>query len=92
MSHRAAMRAIDNLSEGQPRTRHGTRGVFRRHMGLQQAEEPTFDADLRELEHKVAQQGSKGSAMDILMPLMSPANHHSAAGLMATRLYRQLLA
>ena len=92
MSHRAAMRAIDNLSEGQPRTTHGTRGVFRRHMGLQQAEEPTFDADLRELEHKVAQQGSKGSAMDILIPLMSPANHHSAAGLMATRLYRQLLA
>jgi hypothetical protein len=28
----------------------------------------------------------------MLIPLMSPAHHHSAAGLMATRLYKQLLA
>jgi cobyrinic acid a,c-diamide synthase len=68
------------------------RGVFRRHLGLRQAEKQHFDADLRALEQAVAEQGSKGSAMDMLIPLMSPANHHSAAGLMATRLYRQLLA
>lgn len=93
MSHRAAMRTLDTLSETPPRTSPATaRGVFRRHLGLQQPEDPHVDADLRALEQTVAQQGSKGSAMDILIPLMSPASHHSAAGLMATRLYRQLLA
>lgn len=93
MSHRAAMRSIDTLADARLRTAHpGLRGVFRRHLGLEQPEEQHIDMDLRALEQTVAQQGSKGSAMDILIPLMSPANHHSAAGLMATRLYRQLLA
>ena len=93
MTHRAAMRTLDTLSETQPRpSQPGVRGVFRRHLGLRQGEEQHFDADLRALEQAVAEQGSKSSAMDMLIPLMSPANHHSAAGLMATRLYRQLLA
>ena len=93
MTHRAAMRSIETLAEAQPRqVRAGVRGVFRRHLGLQQPEEQNFDLDLRALEQKVAEQGSKGSAMDMLIPLMSPAHHHSAAGLMATRLYKQLLA
>lgn len=93
MTHRAAMRSIETLAEAQPRpARAGVRGVFRRHLGLQQPEEQNVDMDLRALEQKVAEQGSKGSAMDMLIPLMSPAHHHSAAGLMATRLYRQLLA
>ena len=93
MSHRAAMRSIETLADAQPRpSPAGNRGVFRRHLGLPQAQEQHVDMDLRALEQTVAEQGSKGSAMDILIPLMSPANHHSAAGLMATRLYRQLLA
>ncbi|MGK5023412.1 iron-containing redox enzyme family protein [Janthinobacterium sp. RB2R34] len=93
MSHRAAMRSLDTLAQAQPRPSHsGARGVFRRHMGLPQAQEQHIDMELRALEQAVAEQGSKGSAMDILIPLMSPAYHHSAAGLMATRLYKQLLA
>jgi hypothetical protein len=35
--------------------------------------------------------GNKQAAMRLLHSLMTPANHHTASGLMATRLFGQLM-
>ena len=42
-------------------------------------------------EQRLAACANRDDAMRLLIPLMSPAHHHSAAGLMATRIYRKLL-
>jgi len=47
--------------------------------------------ELRELEEKVASSEGKSEAMAMLAQLMSPSVHHTAIGLMATRMYSQLL-
>lgn len=48
-------------------------------------------SELALLERQLADSGDKAAAMALLIPLMSPAHHHSAAGLMATRIYSKLL-
>ena len=53
------------------------------------ATEPGND-QLRHLEQAVAGAHSKADAMDLLVACMSPARHHSAAGLMATRMFVRL--
>ena len=45
--------------------------------------------DLRRLEAQLAS-SNRDQAMETLIPLMSPALHHSPAGLMATRMFRRL--
>jgi len=95
ISFRARQRALETLgastaarpNAGKPR------GVIRHHP----AHEADIDAgdggsELRRLEQQLAAAGSKPAAMSMLIELMSPARHHSAAGLMATRVFRQLLA
>ncbi|MEO5935282.1 MAG: iron-containing redox enzyme family protein, partial [Duganella sp.] len=47
--------------------------------------------ELRQLELRVAAMGNKQAAMRLLQSLMTPARHHGAVGLMATRLFRQLI-
>ena len=50
-----------------------------------------FDDENRELEKRLASSKSAAEMMQTLIELMSPANHHSASGLKATRLFNGLL-
>ncbi|MET0265290.1 MAG: iron-containing redox enzyme family protein [Duganella sp.] len=101
ISFRARQRALDTLAAGSdpgtaPNMRehaHRPRGVIRHHP----AHETELDAgdgasELRRLEQRVAAAGSKTAAMQMLIPYLAPARHYSASGLMATRIFRQLLA
>ena len=88
LSHRARQRTLDNL--GQHADRSGNfpeRGLIRRRA----ARDTGSESELALLEQRVASCAGKGEAMALLLELMTPAEHHSAAGLMATRMYSQLL-
>jgi hypothetical protein len=88
LSHRARQRTLDNL--GQHADRSGNfpeRGLIRR----RPARDTSSESELALLEQRVASAAGKGEAMSLLLELMTPARHHSAAGLMATRMYSQLL-
>ncbi|MEP6606266.1 MAG: iron-containing redox enzyme family protein, partial [Nitrosospira sp.] len=50
-----------------------------------------FNMELRLLEEQLADFTSKRAAMAFLAKLMSPMNHHTAQGLMATRIFTTLL-
>jgi len=87
LSHRARQRTLDNL--GQHADRSGNfpeRGLIRR-----RAANTASESELALLEQQVASSAGKGEAMALLLELMTPSQHHSAAGLMATRMYSQLL-
>lgn len=86
LSHRARQRTLDNL--GQNLDRGGAfpeRGLIRRHARV---EEP--DNELALLEQQVAAASGKQEAMARLARLMSPETHHTAVGLMATRMFTRL--
>jgi len=88
LSHRARQRTLDNL--GQHADRSGNfpeRGLIRRNASRDSGSEN----ELALLEQRVAEAAGKGEAMALLLELMAPDQHHSAAGLMATRMYSQLL-
>jgi hypothetical protein len=87
LSHRARQRTLDTLNQHAGRSGYPERGLIRRHAGggIQ------GDSELRELEEKVAASAGKPEAMAMLARLMSPSVHHTAIGLMATRMYSQLL-
>jgi len=51
-----------------------------------------FDAETRDLERTLALSHSQTDTMETLISLMSPALHHSAAGLKATRIFNDVLA
>lgn len=86
LTWRARQRTLDNLGEHADRSAHfPERGLIRRHPRL---EAP--DNELRLLEEKVAGAAGKQEAMELLGALMSPEVHHTAAGLMATRMYTRL--
>lgn len=65
------------------------RGLFRS-MPRQVGSEGTFDSELRRLEQQLAALPDKRSLMTALISLMSPAQHHTPAGLMATRMFGQV--
>ncbi|MES2741964.1 MAG: iron-containing redox enzyme family protein [Pseudomonadota bacterium] len=91
LSFRARQRALDALAQPQPHPRRGSvRQLIRHHPKPDQAPPGEAALALRQLESRVAAQGSKAAAMTLLTSLMSPADHHHAAGLMATRMYCQL--
>jgi hypothetical protein len=87
ISHRARQRALDNLGQQAPRGPYPERGLIRRHAH----EDENNDNELRQIEARVAAAGGKQEAMDMLAELMSPALHHTPAGLMATRMFARLL-
>ncbi len=58
---------------------------------VSKASEDDFDEELRLLQRNVMQASSKQDAMSLLIDLMGPATHHTPAGLMATRMFSQLL-
>jgi hypothetical protein len=51
-----------------------------------------FRFELRDLEEKLATASSREEMAAILLPLLSPARHHTPQGLMATRIFSQLVA
>lgn len=90
LSHRARQRTLDNLAENAGRSGlHPERGLIRRHGNG--ADQAGGASELRELEQRIAGADGKDGAMAALVALMSPSAHHSAAGLMATRMYARLL-
>ena len=92
-SFRARQRALDTLGlHHSPRT-GAARGIIRHHAAHADggANDDGAIGELRQLELQVAAMGNKQAAMRLLRSLMTPARHHSAAGLMATRLFRQLI-
>ena len=88
LTHRARQRTMDNLGQHQDRSSSfPERGLIRRRA----ARDTESDNELGLLEQRVAAAAGKQEAMALLGELMSPAHHHSAAGLMATRMYTKLL-
>jgi len=86
MTWRARQRTLDNLGQQEDRTAaFPERGLIRRHPRL---EAP--DNELRLLEEQVAGAAGKQEAMELLTKLLSPEIHHTAVGLMATRMYTRL--
>lgn len=89
-SFRARQRAQEIVAA--PRTApHAMRTLIRYpYQGLA-GEHAAEDDQLRALEQAVALAPTKADAMNLLIEQMSPARHHSAAGLMATRMFVRLL-
>jgi hypothetical protein len=89
LSYRARQRTLDNLGQNAARGgKQPERGLIRRH--AVDREEPC-DNELGLLEQRVAGASGKQDAMEMLGELMAPHIHHSAVGLMATRMYSRLL-
>jgi len=90
LSHRARQRTLDTLNQHAERSNYPERGLIRRRRTGSDAG-AAGDTELRQLEQKVAAAAGKPEAMAMLARLMSPTVHHTAIGLMATRMYSQLL-
>jgi hypothetical protein len=88
LSHRARQRTLDTLNQHAERGAYPERGLIRRRRN---GADSAGDSELRQLEQNVAAAAGKPEAMAMLARLMSPAVHHTAIGLMATRMYSQLL-
>jgi hypothetical protein len=88
LTYRARQRTLDNLGQHAERSsQFPERGLIRR----RPARDTESANELGLLEQRVAAAAGKSEAMALLLALMTPAQHHSAAGLMATRMYTQLL-
>jgi hypothetical protein len=88
LTARARQRTLDTLSQNADRSKaFPVRGLIRRHPNLNDGDSGN---ELRLLEQQVAGASGKGEAMAILGRLLSPEIHHTAVGLMATRMYTQL--
>jgi hypothetical protein len=90
-SHRAMQRAAGALG-GTPRRVRETaeRGIIRHRFPDDEHAWEAIACELRLLEAKLAASSSKEEAIAMLTALMSPARHHSSAGLMATRVFSRL--
>lgn len=90
-SFRARQRALEPLSAPDARP-HPPRTLIRYPYAGLAGEHAAQSDQLRSLEQAVAMAPTKADAMALLIEQMSPARHHSAAGLMATRMFTRLLA
>ena len=90
-SFRASQRALAPLPAPDAHS-HPPRPLIRYRYQVQDSEHATGDDLLRSLEQAVALAPTKADAMTLLIEQMSPARHHGAAGLMATRMFVGLLA
>jgi hypothetical protein len=84
-SFRARQRSLDTLGMHHTPRRGPPRGIVRHHS------DDNNDGPMRQLEEKIATLGSKQAAMQLLQGFMTPDQHHRPLGLMATRMYRQLI-
>lgn len=96
LSYRARQRLMDTLEPSIRGRQHNgmTRSIIRDHYShahLAGEQRDDFNADLRLLEERLANLPSKSAAMALLTEFMSPTTHHTAPGLMATRIFTQLL-
>jgi hypothetical protein len=87
LSHRARQRMLANVGQLSRDGEHPMRGLIRRRPDQMGA----GVSELHLLEEQIAALPGKQQAMALLASLMAPATHHSAVGLMATRMYSQLL-
>jgi hypothetical protein len=85
-SFRARQRSLDSLGLNHKLRQGAPRGIVRHHA------DDNDGSPLRQLEQQIATLGDKQAAVQLLQELMTPAQHHRPLGLMATRLYRQLIA
>ena len=90
-SFRARQRALEPLTAPDVRA-HPQRTLIRYPYAGLAGEHAAESDSLRSLEQAVALAPTKADAMALLIEQMSPARHHSAAGLMATRMFTRLLA
>ena len=92
-THRALQRAASAL-EGPPRRirESAERGLIRHRFPDDEHAWEAIACELRLLEAKLAASESKEEAIAMLTALMSPASHHTSAGLMATRIFSKLFA
>ncbi|WP_426100259.1 iron-containing redox enzyme family protein [Massilia sp. TSP1-1-2] len=93
-SFRARKRALEPLAAPGARSHasHPPRTLIRYPYAGLSGEHAAESDQLRSLERAVAMASTKADAMALLIEQMSPARHHSAAGLMATRMFARLLA
>lgn len=88
-SFRAQRRSVEDDGAAARTSARRPRGLIRRRY----PDDPLQweGCELQQLEAQLAA-SSRADAMQILIPLMSPERHHSATGLMATRMFRRLYA
>lgn len=96
LTYKARRRLLDMLEQDVRGKQHGgmARSVIREHFsqpGDAAKHQDDFNMELRLLEEKLAGVSSKDAAMALLTRLMSPVHHHTAPGLMATRIFTRLL-
>lgn len=65
--------------------------ALRENLASNDATRTDFDAEERALLEHLAHSQSQAQTMEKLLELISPANHHSTAGLMATRIFNDVL-
>jgi hypothetical protein len=96
LSYKARHRMMNTLApglRGQPQV-SGERSIIRDHCSRstqENGDRSSFNDELRLLEERLARFSSKREAMIYLTDLMAPGIHHTAAGLMATRVFTQLV-
>lgn len=93
-SFRAKQRMDESIAESTVRSRpaYMSRGVFRSQHARHRAanDHDDFNADLRLLEDELAALKDRRIIMSRLVELLSPAVHHTSAGMMATRIFNRM--
>lgn len=96
MTYKARQRLLESMDRqnAEHATEPAARSLFRRHRSHSGGDnaENDFNAELRSLEQQLASCSSREETMAMLTDLMSPADHHTAPGLMATRIFTKMLA
>ncbi len=83
--------AIENRRILLSETRHNLAREWDESERKNEAHDDDFDAELHALEKRLASGEKLDETVSMLIATMSPARHHSAAGLHATRLFNELL-
>jgi hypothetical protein len=93
-SFRARQRMDESIANtaDQSRPAYMSRGVFRGQHARQRAanDHDDFNVDLRLLEDELAALRDRRKIMSRLVELLSPAAHHTSAGMMATRIFNRM--
>lgn len=91
MTWKARQKLLDTHDVPQPNVAATkARGILRRRSAGDNADND-FNSELRLLEERLAAAPSREEAMSMLTDLMSPADHYTAPGLMATRIFTKML-
>lgn len=90
-THRALRRSSESAFAASPPHQQGSQRPLLRAHHQRSDNDAGFSAELRLLERQIGAMADKRQAMRHLAALMSPANHHTPAGLMATRLFQRML-